>query len=567
MNEFAKTGIAVGAAVAATLLALSLGPREVQPAVFEDQGEEFFPRFTDPGAIATLEVVEFRESTGAAYPFVVQRDDKGRWTIPSHGGYPADAKDRMGKAAAMMIGLRKQVVVGDVKGRHAEFGVVDPLDPSADADGRGTRVTMKDGAGNVLADLIVGKEVEGKLGEYFVRVPDKSRVYRTKLDGELSTAFADWIETDLLQAKSWDVAKITFDNYSVDEQRGEVVPGDTYVVTKGADNTWTLEGLDADKEQPNADKLREIADALGQIKIVGVRQKPEGLTAMLEQATGFDRQILAQSLQQKGFFLGRGGKLFSNEGDLLFETNKGVRYTLRFGELVAGEGDEVSAGIGSGAKKDGEAAGDATPRKPANNRYLMVTAEFVDSLIPEPAGLRLSQEQLDKRQQAKQAVQDIATAVETWKNRHDGALPESLAALTVKPEDGEPVLASLDQDPWGADYVLSIDGDEFAVVSHGDDKAAGGEGAATDVRSDRIAYEEALQREAKAWDDYNRKVEEGRKEAERLMKRFGPWYFVIDRALFEQLKPKREDLVEPKAAEAATDGSGAPATLPGGADK
>ena len=115
--------------------------------------------------------------------------------------------------------------------------------------------------------------------------------------------------------------------------------------------------------------------------------------------------------------------------------------------------------------------------------------------------------------------------------------------------------------------MLSIDGDEFAVVSHGDDKAAGGEGAATDVRSDRIAYEEALQREAKAWDDYNRKVEEGRKEAERLMKRFGPWYFVIDRALFEQLKPKREDLVEPKAAEAATDGSGAPATLPGGADK
>src|SRR5690606_20903060 len=119
----------------------------------------------------------------------------------------------------------------------------------------------------------------------------------------------------------------------------------------------------------------EIADTLGQIKIVGVRQKPEGLTAMLEQATGFDRQMLAQSLANKGFFLGRGGKLWSNEGDLLFETRKGVRYTLRFGELVLGEGDEVSAGIGQkptngGGEDQAAANGDGEAKKPANNRYL-----------------------------------------------------------------------------------------------------------------------------------------------------------------------------------------------------
>ncbi|MBL9076333.1 MAG: DUF4340 domain-containing protein [Planctomycetes bacterium] len=549
MNDFAKTGIAAAAAVGTVLLALSMGPREVSLELFDDQGQEFFAGFTDPTSVATLEVVEFREAAGAAYPFVVQRDAKGRWTIPSHGGYPADAKDRMGKAAAMMIGLKKQVVVGDVPGRHVEFGVVDPLDAGTETAGRGTRVTMKDGAGNVLADLIVGKEVDGKLGEHYVRVPDKKRVYRTKLDGELSTKFADWIETDLLKATSWDIQKVTFDNYSVDEQRGEVVPGDKYVVSKSSDNKWTFAGLDPEKEEANEDKLREFANTLGQIKIVGVRQKPEGLTAMLEQATGIDRQILAQTLAQKGFFLGRGGKLFSNEGDLLFETSKGVRYTLRFGELVAGEGEEVSSGIGSAAKPaDDKQDPNAKPAdKPANNRYLMVTAEFDPALLTEPAGVRLPKEQMEKRAEARRAIEEIAAAVATWKNRHEGKLPATLAELTVKPADGEPVLKALNQDPWGSDYVLLVEGDDFTVASYADDKKEGGEGVAADVRSDRIAYEEALQREAQAWDDHNKKVEDGRAEADKLMQRFGPWYYVIDRALFEQLKPKREDLVKPKA--------------------
>ena len=229
MNEIGKTGIAVATAVALGVLASLTGPREVRIDEFRDQGDEFFPTFTDPNAATELQVVEFRESEGAASPFAVKRDDKGLWTIPSHYGYPADAKDRMGKAAALLIGLKKQVVVGDLKGDHAKYGVVDPLDPSPDAAGRGTRVTMKDSAGNVLADLILGKEVEGKLQERYVRVPQKSRVYRVKIDGQVSTKFADWIETDLLKASSWDISKVTFDNYSIDEQRGAIVPANRQV--------------------------------------------------------------------------------------------------------------------------------------------------------------------------------------------------------------------------------------------------------------------------------------------------------------------------------------------------
>lgn len=548
MKEFAKTGIAVGAAVGLSLIALSMGPREVRLEAFDDQGQEFFPAFKDGNAVAELEVIEFREQSAAAYPFVVKRDDKGRWTIPSHGNYPADAKDRVGKAAAMLIGLAKQAVIGDVKGRHADYGVVDPLDPGSDTAGRGKRVKMKDSAGNVLADLIVGKEVEGKTGTWYVRVPEKKRVYRTKIEGGLSTNFADWIETDLLKASSWDIQKVTFDNYSIDEQRRAIVPGDKHVVTKDAAGKWSLEGLDASKEEPNEEKLREVGDTLGQVKIVGVRTKPEGLTARLERTTGIEAELLARSLQQKGFFLDGSGKMFSNEGDLLFETKKGVRYTLRFGELVSGEGDEITSGIASPAKDKEGAAPKEGAAKPANNRYLMVTAEFAEEVLKKPAGTRLPKEQLDKRAEARTQIEAIQRAVETYRAKNEGKLPEALAKLNEKPADGDALLAELKKDPWDNDYALQVQGEGYAIVSFADGKQEGGEGLAADVRSDRLPLEDELRKAADEWTAYDKQVEDGRKEADKLTKRFGPWYYVIDQALFGKLKPKRADLVKPKTA-------------------
>jgi hypothetical protein len=565
MNEVAKTGVAVGVAVVLGVLAASMGPREVRLEAFDDQGKEFFPAFKDPAAATELQVMEFREAEGTPYPFVVKRDDKGRWTIPSHDNYPADAKDRMGKAAALLIGLKKQVVVGDVKGDHARYGLVDPLDPSADAAGRGKRLTMKDSAGNVLADLIIGKEVEGKPQEHFVRVPEKKRVYRVKIDSEVSTKFADWIETDLLKASSWDITKVTFDNYSVNEQgrtlQEAIVPGDKYVVTKDNAGKWSVQGMDAAKEEPNEEKLREIGDTLGSIKIVGVRQKPEGLTAALEQATGRDRSIIAQLLQPLGFFLATNGKMYSNEGDLLFETKKGVRYTLRFGELVPGEGDEVSSGKPAAPAKPGDKpkAGEPAP-KPSNNRYLMVTTAFVEDALDKPAGTRLAKEQIDKRGEARTQIEAIQRALEAYRSKNENKLPDTLGKLAEKPAEGDALLKELKKDPWGNDYQLQVQGETYAVVSFAEGGAEGGEGVAADVRSDRLPLEDELKKNADAWADHDRKVEEGKKEAEKLTRRFGPWYYVIDQALFAKLKPKREDLVKPKAPPAPAPGE---ATVPG----
>ena len=111
MNEFMKTGVVVGAAVALAAVAAWMGPRQIKLDVFADEGQEFFPQFTNADLAIDLEVTEFDETAAELRKFAVRRDAKGSWAIPSHGNYPADGKDRMGKAAAMMIGLRKDRVV------------------------------------------------------------------------------------------------------------------------------------------------------------------------------------------------------------------------------------------------------------------------------------------------------------------------------------------------------------------------------------------------------------------------------------------------------------------------
>ena len=65
-----------------------------------------------------------------------------------------------------------------------------------------------------------------------------------------------------------------------------------------------------------------------------------------------------------------------------------------------------------------------------------------------------------------------------------------------------------------------------------------------------LAFEDSLNEAADAWRSYDGQVETGTKEADELTKRFGPWYYVIDKELFDKLKPGRADLVQAKAQDA-----------------
>ncbi|RLT03333.1 MAG: DUF4340 domain-containing protein [Planctomycetota bacterium] len=399
--------------------------RPVTNADFADVGQEFFAEFTDPLKATSLSVAKYDTEAKEPMAFSVKQDDKGLWVIPSHHNYPAEAADRLARTASSFIGAKKMALQSRNKDDWGRYGVADPDDDVAvdlaakdgeKDESRGTRVTLRDVGGNPLVDLIIGKPVEGQNQRYYVRQPEKNNVYIAEIGTDLSAKFSDWIEPDLLKLSEADIVQVIVDKYSVDEDKGEILRGDTLEFDKNTtDNKWTVTGLDVETESVKEAPVNDLAKNLDQLKIVGVRPKPEGLNADLtvsEEMAGNPvvMQILQADMQRQGFFIARGEngqkKLVSNEGELVAGTKNGVRYTLYFGEVARGTAKDLETGLHEKSGVEGDAAKadvdeekqDATAdgsddlTKPAGKpgdvesgprRYLLVKVDFDEALMGE----------------------------------------------------------------------------------------------------------------------------------------------------------------------------------------
>jgi len=291
MSNLNKTLTFVGvAAVLTGAAAWSRMPSTRSPAAFNDQGQKFFPDFNDPMSAKVLEVIAVDESTGRKSPFQVVQDKDGRWRIPSHNDYPADAKDRLGKTAGGVIDLAKDTIRSDDPAEHPALGVVDPEDKAAiSLKGMGQRVTLRKSAGGeVLADFIIGKAIPNKPGYRYVRVPGQKRTYGVKVDVDLSARFADWIETNLLKLESSRLRAATFNHNHVDPIERMVVPGDILPIRRPDGTTpWTTVGLTAEQEL-DPEKLSTFTSAISDLKIIGIRPKPKNLVDALKSSTARD---------------------------------------------------------------------------------------------------------------------------------------------------------------------------------------------------------------------------------------------------------------------------------------
>lgn len=375
MSETQKTiTFGIGALILA-LLALATAPRLVSPDAFLDRGEPFFPEFNDPNVARTLSVLEFDEETASARPFQVTNRN-GLWIIPSHHNYPADGADRLAQTAAGVIGITRDDFRSDNLADHEALGVLDPSDEAATSlRGRGTRVTLRGNNEVTLADFIIGNQVEDRPTFRFVRLPDQKRVYAVRMDINLSTTFSDWIENDLLLVDQNSINQLVLYDYAIDERTLTINDRDT-VTLKKMEGTWTDDGRTSANREIDSTKVSGLVAAIDGLAIVGVRPKPDGLSSSLQRAAegGITRGEVA-SLQSRGYYLTRDGDLRSNEGELRVSTTEGILYTLRFGEVLYGTGDVVTAG--------GESNTDADSG-PGENRYLFITAEFERDRFPEP---------------------------------------------------------------------------------------------------------------------------------------------------------------------------------------
>jgi hypothetical protein len=362
--------------------------RSTTPPIFEDQGKKFFDDF-DPNKCTSMEVIDYDPSTASILPFKVALKD-GKWVIPSHHDYPADARQRLVSTATDVIGLTKDSFRSNLVQDQEACGVIDPLDVKATTlKGIGKRVTLKDVTDKVLADFIIGNPVKDHPDQRYVRVPGQKAIYGVNVKADLSTRFADWIETNLLKLDAARVRKVVIDHksYEVDGRQLKIIPGDLITLDrKDANSTWTVSDTPPGKE-PNTETLLAMTKALGDLKIAGIRPKPEGLAADLKQAPG---EVLPSSdeayisLVRKGFVPTKSG-VFSSKGEVLVTTDEGILYTLRFGEILLATGNELSAGTEpSKSAKALEKAGGKPSDETSEGRYLFVTAAFDPALLPPP---------------------------------------------------------------------------------------------------------------------------------------------------------------------------------------
>ncbi|MFO1093852.1 MAG: DUF4340 domain-containing protein [Planctomycetaceae bacterium] len=577
-------------------------------------GEEFFPDFQDATKATALRVAAYDKDAAKVNLFNVEFKD-GLWRIPSHHNYPADGQDQLAKTAASVIGIKRGLYAGKTAEDQKRLGVLDPLDDKiTGTEGRGSRITLSQG-GKALVDLIVGKKVDETGNVYYVRKPDDNHVFRAELSGlKVSTKFADWIEPDLLQLDRNKLVQLVIDRYQVDEQRGSINQGEVSVLTKkpgDANAKWELEGLDAAKEKVKEATVNQMTFALDDLKIVGVREKPAGLVEILKGVEGAAlNQIEQIQMQRAGFFLTRDSQLVSNEGEILAGADDGIRYNLRFGEVLSGTDAEIE--VGSAAETSTDAAKTDGADKPAEgadksaadadkpddkksddavkkNRYVFITATFDESLLgerptapakpeppsgvePQPAAPGAAAEKpADGAAAADESEKDPLdkAAEEADGENADDALGDAKADSGDKP--AEPPAATGDAAP-AADKPAA----EAATLPAATDAAA--QPAASESQpaeqpatppDPKKEYEAALKKYEADLADYeaknkafDTKIEDGQKRAKELNDRFAPWYYVISADLFTKLKVERSELVEP-ATPPATPAAGAGTTPPG----
>lgn len=365
------------AAVLATA-AVVVDPGARTPDILSDQGELFFPDFTDPQAPTVIEVIDYNEETATATPLKVEYRE-GKWLLPSHRDYPADAEDRLASTAAALIELRKDLVVTENIDDHAEYGVIDPFEEAASLSGRGKRVTLRDAEGEVLADFVIGNEVEDKPGFRYMRIPGKRRVYAVETDADVSAQFEDWIETDLLKIETDALRRVQLNSYSINERLGRVEQGERLTLSK-KDDDWRL-----GSRTPDSEAIEALTAALDNLRIVDAQAKPEGLTQNLRAQEGIQLTMESfQSLRGKGYFINQmTGQLLSNEGEMLVDTVDGLRYTLRFGEIAGGP---------TASQEDD----DAEVTSGGERRYVFITVAFSQARADEYGGDAEKGQQLEE---------------------------------------------------------------------------------------------------------------------------------------------------------------------------
>ena len=526
MNENKKTITFLVAAIAAVAIATLTSPTKRDPSAKPNlMGQALFESF-DARAVTGIEIVEVDEEDIQSKSIEVTQTDKG-WFIrrPGKADYPANEDNQLKDVASMLFDLRIIDQAGEGAGEHSKLGVLDPSKEDPTQSGIGRLIHLKNSSGSNLASLIIGDEVEGLPGTYFVRKPEQNAVFRVDVRNarNVSSKFVDWVEQDFLDLDKRKIKQVTLDNYDVNLAQGQINRNSDPLVLNFEDSKWSLTGSKLlDNEELDKDVLDELKDALDDLEIIDVERKPDILVKNLEQGSEFfsnlrdaNNQAVVQSLQQKGFYTiaakDAAGqtvpKVVSNKGEVLVGMESGVEYVLRFGEIYRGP------------EEDENATGDS--------RYIYAFARVNESLLtppelealPSPSGAKGPEG--EKGPIAKPGPPPNFTP------------PTAPPSITPPPP---PAQASVEKSKVSTN-ARSI---ESNSTSEKDAKQAKKK-AEEDAEISRIKSSNARKQS-----EYDVKVAKARQKVNELNQNLAGWYYVISNDVYEKIRLDRASFVKNK---------------------
>ncbi|PWR21771.1 DUF4340 domain-containing protein [Zavarzinia compransoris] len=216
-----------------------------------------------PDLKARLNDVATITLTGAEGSFTLQRDAGERWILPERGGYPVD----FGRVQRLLVALAdmKAIEPKTAKPERYRFLDVEDIAPGT----RGLRLTVKDGAGVIRADLIVGRpsEVMGatKVPRQFVRLVGEASSWEAEADLRLERQAAVWLDRELLV-----IAPDRFRRATVTRD------GQTVRITRPkASDSFTVEGIDPAAASPKSGRIGALAVAATYLTLDDVRKAAE----------------------------------------------------------------------------------------------------------------------------------------------------------------------------------------------------------------------------------------------------------------------------------------------------
>jgi len=366
----------------------------------------------------------------------------------------------------------------------------------------------------------------------------------------------------------------------------------------------------ADDEELNVQKLNELKTALDDLKIVDVVHKPAGLSADLRAGEDVSKnRETALALQQRGFFLVPTGEntfeIYSNEGEVRCGAADGVEYILRFGGIAGSAHDDDDEK--DKEKKEGEEGAETPAKEKGLDRYIMVTTRFRPELIPPPDLQPLPEVPGGVEEPAAAAPADDKPAdAAPATTEPDGEKPaetqpaadkpaadapaseapkESAAAVSASgphmtlvayqpgkaPKQNPPAKAAPkavdDKQPPADAKPDEVKGDEAKPAdAKPDDGDPASDGAAEPMpeapvdpdaaaaaadkakREAQAAYKRISEENKRKQDDYDKKVESGKKRVDELNARFADWYYVISDKTYDKIHISREQLIQKKGA-------------------